>query len=531
MQILLGVATALQVAAVAYCAMLLHRHRNAAAAWLCLLVTLLSMLVWRIVMTTGITPNAIFNTSIAIWGSVGAVLAMFFFGREIARREHAEAERDRLLASERAARSEAEWASRIKDDFMATLSHELRSPLAAMLGWCAIARKGDMSADVARAIETVERNARIQARLVDDLLDATRMQAGSLHLELAVVALDGPVLAAIEDVKPFAERKQLKLRFHCDATVPVVVGDASRLQQIASNLLVNAVKFSPDGKSITVSLASNGDRAELIIADEGIGIDPEFKPLLFQRFRQADSGNARRHGGVGLGLSIVSSLVQLHHGEVEARSDGVGKGATFVVRLPLATLDDQQAHAQPHALGPSSPSAVTLEGLRVIIVDDEADVRSAVAALLERGGATVLPMQSGTTIDQAIAEFRPDVLILDIGMPGEDGYSLIRRVRRLPMSLGGNLPAISLTAHAREEDRRRAMALGFQAHLAKPVNVSQLLSTIADLAAAHAAQASSAARASEMVPMSSETDTADRRGSNHSADRPPAPGQPDVECR
>ena len=208
MRDLLVVAAALQVAAVLYCALLLHRHRNAATAWLCLLGALLSMLVWRIVMTTGATPGLMFNTVIAIWGSVCAVLAMFFFGREIARRERAEGERDRLLASERAARSEAEQASRIKDDFMATLSHELRSPLAAMLGWCAIARRGDLSPDVARAVETIERNARVQTRLVDDLLDATRMQAGSLHLELAPVAIDGPILAAMEGIRPAVEARQ-----------------------------------------------------------------------------------------------------------------------------------------------------------------------------------------------------------------------------------------------------------------------------------------------------------------------------------
>jgi len=483
MQILLVVATALQIAAVVYCAWLLRRHRRAATAWLCLLGALVSMLVWRIVMTTGITPGLVFNTTIAIWGSVSAVLAMFFFGRAMARRERAEAERDRLLASERAARTEAERASRVKDDFMATLSHELRSPLAAMLGWCAIARKSELPADAEKAIETIERNARIQTRLVDDLLDATRMQAGSLHLELAPVALDAPVCAAVEAVRPSADAKRLTIRWTCADPVPIVMGDASRLQQIASNLLVNAVKFTAEGNAIDVRLASSGDYAELTVADEGIGIDPAFKPQLFQRFRQADTGNSRRHGGVGLGLSIVSSLVELHQGEVHATSDGPGRGATFVVRLPLSKT--AVVPAIDPATVPTADPPPSIAGARVLVVDDETDVRGAIAGLIQRAGAEVLALDSGASIDTALADFRPHVLVLDIGMPGEDGYALIRRIRQLAESDGGDTPAISLTAHARDEDRRRAMALGFQAYLAKPVNVTQLLTTISRIASAH----------------------------------------------
>ena len=480
MRILLVIAAALQVAAVVYCALLLRRHRNAAAAWLYLLGALLSMLVWRLVMTTGATPGPAFNTSIAIWGSVCAVLAMFFFGREVARRERAEAERDRLLTSERVARSDAERASRIKDDFMATLSHELRSPLAAMLGWCAIARKDELSPGVARAIDTIERNARIQTRLVDDLLDATRMQAGSLHLELAPVALDGPVRAAIEGVRPAAEAKRLTLRYECGQPPAVVVGDASRLQQIASNLLVNAVKFTPEGKTIEVGVTSTGAHAELTVVDDGIGIDQEFMPHLFERFRQAESGAARRHGGLGLGLSIVSNLVHLHGGEVHAVSDGPGKGASFRVRLPVS----KGAMARPAVDTEAAmllDAEMAVQGIRVIVVDDEADVRGAVSGLLERAGAVVLALESGASLELALAEFRPDVLVLDIGMPGEDGFTLIRRIRGLPEAAGASTPAISLTAHVRAEDRRHAIDLGFQAHLAKPVNVITLLATIRSL--------------------------------------------------
>ena len=481
MRILLVVAAALQVAAVLYCAWLLRRYRTAATAWLCLLGALLSMLVWRIVMTTGATPGMAFNTSIAIWGSVCALLAMFFFGREVTRRERAEAERDNLLRSERVARSDAERASRIKDDFMATLSHELRSPLAAMLGWCAMARKSDLSPQVERAIETIERNARIQTRLVDDLLDATRMQAGSLHLELRPVAVDGPVRAAIEGVRPALEAKRLTLRYACAEPSPVVIGDASRLQQIASNLLVNAVKFTPEGKTITVAITKAGDHAEVTVADDGIGIEAAFMPHLFERFRQADSSHARRHGGVGLGLSIVSSLVRLHDGDVRAISNGPGTGASFVVRLPASKDAAVSAPIETDGLARLVDADTSLRGIRVIVVDDEADVRGAVCALLGRSGATVLALESGASIDVAIADFSPDVLVLDIGMPGEDGYALIQRIRRLPSSAGGAVPAISLTAHARDEDRRHAMALGFQSHLAKPVNVALLVANIRNL--------------------------------------------------
>lgn len=477
MRMLLLTAVGLQIAAVIYCALLLRRHRRAAAPWLCLLGVLLSMLVWRMVMTTGVTPSPVFNTSIAIWGSVCALLGMFFFGREVARRQRAEVERDQLLDSERAARGEAERANRIKDDFLATLSHELRTPLAAVLGWSALARRRALPAETDRALETIERNARVQVRLVDDLIDATRMQAGTLHLERVPVSLGAAVRAALEGVRPLAEAKQLALRYTCSEPGPVVLGDAGRLQQVVANLLVNAVKFTPEGRAVSVALHTVGDAAELEVVDEGMGITPEFMPQLFRRFQQADSGTTRRHGGLGLGLSIVASLVDLHGGEVRALSDGPGKGARFIVRLPLAKGEALQA-----AQAMAAPGASRLDGIRVLIVDDEADVRGAVAGLLERAGAVVLALESGAAIADAIARFQPVVLVLDIGMPGEDGYSLMRRIRQLPAGQGGDTPAISLTAHARDTDRRLAIESGFQAHLAKPVNLEQLLAAVHDMA-------------------------------------------------
>ncbi len=407
---------------------------------------------------------------------------MFFFGREVVRRERAEAERDRLLASERVARSQAEQANRVKDDFMATLSHELRSPLAAMLGWCAILRTAKVPAESARAIDTIERNARVQTRLVDDLLDAMRMQAGSLNLELAPVSLDVPITAALEAIGPAAEAKQVRVQYQCAQPAPVVFGDASRLQQIASNLLVNAVKFTPEGRTVDVRLARVGDHAELTVADQGIGIEPAFMPQLFQRFRQAEGGDARRHGGLGLGLSIVSSLARLHQGTADAASDGPGAGATFTVRLPLSKGAPPMLQGDARRSRPPAGTPQLLDGVRVLVVDDEPDVRGAVAGLLERSGALVLPLESGARIEEAMAEFWPDVIVLDIGMPGEDGYSLIRRIRGLSGVRGAEVPAISLTAHARDEDRQHAIDSGFQAHLPKPIDVPVLLSTIRTLA-------------------------------------------------
>jgi signal transduction histidine kinase/ActR/RegA family two-component response regulator len=478
---LLLLALVMQALAVAYGVFLLSRRQGAAGAWLFLLGAMTSMLVWRMVVVTGITPPQFFNPLIAIWGSTCMVGAMCLFGREVTRRNRAEAERDALLESERAARSDAERASRLKDDFLATLSHELRTPLAAILGWCEVLKLGQAGPDGSeRALQTIERNARVQARLVDDLLDVTRLQAGALHLELAAVALDVPVRAAVLAWRRAASARSLALEVRIDSAPPLVNGDAGRLQQVAANLLVNALKFTPEGGRITVTVRCTDDgRAELSVTDDGEGIEESFLPQLFTRFRQADSGTTRRHGGLGLGLSIVSSLVSLHGGEVLARSDGLGQGATFTVRLPLApgvpgAGGNRDAHGVPQ---PSSLSE-SLADVRILLVDDEEDVRTAVTHLLEQDGAEVRALAAGAEAEVELARHRPHVLILDIGMHGEDGYSLLRRLRALPPGSGGDTPAISLTAHAREEDRERALAAGFQDHLPKPVNVAALVSVL-----------------------------------------------------
>jgi CheY-like chemotaxis protein/nitrogen-specific signal transduction histidine kinase len=411
------------------------------------------------------------------------LVAMFLFGREVARRERVEAERDALLASERAARSEAERANRLKDEFVGILSHELRTPLAAILSWCDVLRLKRDGSETERAVDAVERNARAQARLVDDLLDVTRMQAGTLHLERAVVRLDAPVRAAIHAVTPAAEAKGVTIALATDGE-PLVDGDAGRLQQVATNLLVNAVKFTPRGGRIEVTVRFVAGRAELVVADTGEGIDASFLPHLFTPFRQADSSAARRHGGLGLGLSIVASLIRLHQGEVRATSDGPGKGATFRVTLPTtARLAREAAPAtsEPHLEG--ERAARPLASVRVLLVDDEEDVRTAVTQLLTLAGASVVALDSGTDVAGALAADRPHVLLIDIGMPGEDGYSLIRRIRKLPAEAGGRTPAVSLTAHARGEDRVRALASGFQDHLPKPIDLPLLVETVRLLAA------------------------------------------------
>jgi signal transduction histidine kinase/ActR/RegA family two-component response regulator len=481
-------AVALQGLAVAYGVLLLERRRGAAGAWLFLLGAMIGMLVWRVVMLTEIEPPAYFNPSIAIWGSTCMVVAMFLFGREVVRRElaetqrkQAETERDALLASERAARGEAERASRLKDDFLATLSHELRTPLAAILGWCTLLRlKRDDRAEIDRAIETIERNAQAQTRLVDDLLDVNRMQAGALYLDFAPVRLDVPVRAALDGIRPAADAKSLSIELCCGSDPPVVAGDAGRLRQIAANLLMNAVKFTPAGGTIKVSVEMASDHAKLVVFDDGEGIDGAVLPHLFARFRQGDSGTTRRHGGLGLGLSIVASLARLHGGDVRAESEGLGKGSTFTVALPLAP--DQSVTEVGTSTGARTVTVATLSGLRILIVDDEPDVRAVVSRLVEQMGARVVALESGQGIESALAGFQPHILLIDIGMPLEDGYTLIRRIRTLPAAAGGGTPAISLTAHARNEDRARAIASGFQDHLPKPIDLPLLVFTVRKLA-------------------------------------------------
>jgi PAS domain S-box-containing protein len=400
---------------------------------------------------------------------------------DVTRRKQAEAEREELLAREQAARAEAEAANRIKDEFLATVSHELRTPLNAMIGWVHLLRAGGLDAATAeRALETIERNVRAQSQIVDDILDVSRIIRGSLTLSLQPVDLAGIVHHAVESLRPAAQTKGIALHTILEPTSGEVVGDPDRLQQVAWNLLANAVKFTPRGGSVEVRLSRQGDDLRLEVTDTGEGISPEFLPYVFERFRQADGSTSRVHGGLGLGLAIVRHLIELQGGTVSAESAGKGRGARFTVTLPAAT---PAGFAAPEmARTGKDPEALPLDGLRLLVVDDDLDTCEAMSLLLSRAGARVA---IATSVPEAFAAFersRPDVLISDIGMPGEDGYELIRRLRERGPEEGGAVPAVALTAYARPEDREQALAAGYQAHLAKPVDAEELTAVLAGLA-------------------------------------------------
>lgn len=395
-----------------------------------------------------------------------------------------------LLMREEAARADAEAANRLKDEFLATVSHELRTPLNSILGWSQLLRTGDLDEDSTnRALQTIERNTRALAQIIDDLLDVSRIITGKLRLRVQALDLNSVVAAALEAIRPATDAKNIRLDVALDRAAGLVSGDASRLQQIVWNLLSNAIKFTPSGGHVEVRLDRVGANARITISDNGEGIGAEFLPYVFDRFRQADSTFTRMHGGLGLGLAIVRHLVELHGGTVSADSQGKGKGATFAVSFPLLTASTCKGMGLDltggleHQL--TSKPAEDLSGLRVMIVDDEPDAREVIAAMLEHCGAEVIAACStGEAIEVlagAVNGSMPDVLVSDIGMPGEDGIDLIMKVRALGPERGGDIPAIALTAYARAEDRARVLAAGFQRHIAKPVEPSTLASAVAAL--------------------------------------------------
>lgn len=392
-----------------------------------------------------------------------------------------EEERGQLLVREQRARAEAEAANRMKDEFLATLSHELRTPLTALLGWACLLGETPLEDGVAdKAIKAIERNARTQARLIDDLLDVSRIISGKLHLDARPIDLSSVTEMAISVVRPAAEAKSIELTYSHPRTMAAISGDFARLQQVVWNLLSNAVKFTPEGGRINVSLEYTDSHATLTIADTGKGISNEFLPYVFDRFRQADSSTTRVFGGLGLGLAIVRHLVELHGGTVCAESPGANFGATFVTSLPLiATRPESPSvtYSGEHACA----DLLALQGLRVLIVDDEPDARQLMIHLITRTGAEVKACGSAPEALELLQQWRPDILMSDIGMPGEDGYTLINKVRALPPERGGRTPAAALTAYAREEDRQRALAAGYQMHVAKPISSGQLLAAIAHL--------------------------------------------------
>ncbi len=417
----------------------------------------------------------------------GTIVGASKVARDITERKQAELERERLLASEREARAQAEEASRLKDEFLAVVSHELRAPLNAIMGWASLLRMRKLDEQTARAIETIERNAQTQNQLIGDLLDVSRIVSGQLRLNIRQFELASVIEAAIEVVRPSADAKSIRLQTLLDPAAGPVAGDPDRLQQVFWNLLSNAAKFTPRGGRVQIRLQRIDSHIEVIVSDTGKGIDSKLLPVIFDRFRQGDSSTTREYGGLGLGLAIVRHLVELHGGVVYAHSDGEGKGAEFTVQLPLsiaarAAQLDEERRVHP-SVSESIPGAMpSLAGLRVLLVDDELDAREILSAILREAGAEVAAAAGAQQGIDMIAKWRPDILISDIGMPGEDGYDLIRKVRALSPDQGGQTPAIALTALARTQDRLKVLSAGYQMHVPKPVEPVELATVVASLA-------------------------------------------------
>jgi PAS domain S-box-containing protein len=398
---------------------------------------------------------------------------------DLSDRKKAEAERERLLQSEQAAREEAERANRIKDEFLAVLSHELRSPLNPILGWSKLLQTGKLDeARRSEALKTIERNAKLQSQLIEDLLDISRIMQGKLILTAAPVSLTFVISAAVETVRLAAEAKNIGLQLDLDPTASIS-GDAARLQQVVWNLLTNAVKFTPHGGQVTVELRQLDRLAQIRVIDTGIGIQPQFLPHVFEYFRQEDGSTTRRFGGLGLGLAIVRQIVELHGGTVQAESWGENQGATFTVQLPILqqAIPTVPRSAQAQAESPAMP----LSNLQILVVDDDDDTREFQAFVLQQNGATVTAVASGLEALQALDQVMPDLLVSDIGMAEMDGYMLIQQIRSRPTAQGGMIPAIALTAYARDFDQQKALQSGFQAHLTKPVEPERLVQAIVQL--------------------------------------------------
>ncbi|WP_423753442.1 ATP-binding protein [Chlorogloeopsis fritschii] len=416
-----------------------------------------------------------------------------------------EEQRARLLQQEQAAREEAERANRIKDEFLAVLSHELRSPLNPILGWSKLLLGGKLDeVKTKQALATIERNAKLQAELIEDLLDVSRILRGKLNLTVSPINLVSTIKAAIETVRLAAEVKSIQIKVNLDSEVGLVLGDSTRLQQVVWNLLSNAVKFTPPGGRVDVRLSKGlGTRdwglgarnrgaegqspipdpqspianyAQITVTDTGKGINPDFLPYVFDYFRQEDGATTRKFGGLGLGLAIVRHLVELHGGTIQADSPGENLGATFTVKIPLMP-------AQPTVNQPlqSSEQSLDLSGVQVLVVDDDTDTRDFVAFLLEQAGARVIAVTTAGEAFATLTQSQTDILLSDIGMPDIDGYMLLRQVRTLPPEQGGKIPAIALTAYAGEYDQKQALEAGFQLHLAKPIEPNDLIVAIATL--------------------------------------------------
>jgi PAS domain S-box-containing protein len=418
----------------------------------------------------------------------GEITGASTIAHNITERKLAEAEREALLELERRARIEAEEANRLKDEFLATLSHELRTPLTAMLGWTRMLRMNQLDERTSvHALETIERNVRAQTQLIEDLLDVSRIITGKLRLDTDPVELVPVIEAAIASIQPAAEAKEITIERVIDPTASPVLGDPARLQQVVWNLLANAVKFTPKGGRVTIALRSDESYVSINVTDTGMGISQDFLPYVFDRFRQADSSSTRAHGGLGLGLAIVRHLVELHGGTVGATSDGTQRGASFSVNLPVMTVNARRIKAAKTGGARAGGDGVFLEcppllqGVRILIVDDEEDTRQLISTILEQCEAVIETAANTRQAIEAIRRAPPDVLISDIGMPDEDGYGLVRRLRADEDPLLKELPAVALTAYAGEDDRERALEAGFQIHLSKPADPQALLAAVEQL--------------------------------------------------
>jgi PAS domain S-box-containing protein len=409
--------------------------------------------------------------------ATGNIVGMIGICRDISDKRDAELERERLLVREQEARQQAEKANRIKDEFLAVLSHELRSPLNPILGWVKLLRKGKLDElKTQEALASIERNATLQSQIIEDLLDISRILQGKLILNLAPVNLSTLIGSAMETIRPAAEAKNIQIQTCFEAGVNPVLGDAGRLQQIISNLLSNAVKFTPAGGWVEVRLSQIDRQAQIQVLDNGKGIDASFLPHVFDHFRQEDGATTRKFGGLGLGLAIVRQLVELHDGTVRAESPGEDRGAIFTVQLPIVQqgVESIANVSSPVPLDDTSP----LTGLKICVVDDETDSRDFVTFVLQLAGAEITALSSGSEALQWIEEARPDLLVSDIGMPDMDGYELIDRIRhQLPLQL----PAIALTAYAGEANEQKVLQAGFQKHLAKPIDPIELVAAVAQL--------------------------------------------------